>query len=107
MARLHMGGVSHRSHGKSRDRQGRHVYASAIQKKGNGMTDRQAMQFEAERVRHMLGDAIAQIEVEGGDVRMFSAALLIAGVEMHGEVFGTDALSFRIFLPEIAREQLG
>ena len=57
------------------------------------MTNETTMRTEAERVRAAVLDMIAQIEVEGGDVRAFTAALTTAAVEMQLEVFGPEGMN--------------
>lgn len=52
---------------------------------------RNLMEAEAARVRGMMADAVAQLEVEGGDIRCFTAALLIAALELCVEVEGPEA----------------
>lgn len=56
------------------------------------MTDKERMEREAERVRCLIGDCVAQIEIEHGDIRMFAAAMLTAAIELHLEVEGPHGL---------------
>ncbi|WP_372922824.1 hypothetical protein [Roseovarius sp.] len=56
------------------------------------MTTETTLTIEAERVRESLTDMIAQIEIEGGDIRAFTAALTAAAIELQIEVFGPEGL---------------
>lgn len=56
------------------------------------MTAEHLMEIEMHRVRQFLGDAVADLEADGGDLRMFAAAFLAAAVQLHTEIEGTEAL---------------
>jgi hypothetical protein len=47
---------------------------------------------EKVRVRQMVDDALAEIATEGGNVRLFGAALLVLAIQVHAELEGTDGL---------------
>ena len=63
-----------------------------------------ALRIEADRVRRHLGEMVAEMVAEGGDVRAFSAALLTAAVQLHAEVEGLDGLARAI--TALARRQM-
>jgi len=68
------------------------------------MTDEQIMATEKARVQEMLAEAIEQIENDGGSVRFFAAAFLVAAFELHVEVEGTDNL--QAAMARLGREAL-
>ncbi|MCZ4260974.1 hypothetical protein O4G76_09010 [Limimaricola sp. G21655-S1] len=56
------------------------------------MTERQMIVKERDRVSGLLSEAVSGLEAEGGDLRLFAAALLMAAVQLHIEVEGVDGL---------------
>lgn len=54
------------------------------------MSAAEMMEIEMGRVRRVLGEAVAELEADGGDLRMFAAALLAAAVQLHTEIEGTE-----------------
>lgn len=56
------------------------------------MTDAAKMRSEMVRVRDFLGQAVADLEADEGDLRFFAAAFLAAAVQLHTEVEGHEAL---------------
>ena len=51
------------------------------------------VQNEVNRVRRHLAEMVAELQAEGGDIRAFSAAILVASVQLHAEVEGTHSLA--------------
>lgn len=68
------------------------------------MNETEQMDTEVERVRAMLGNAVAAVEAENGDLRFFAAALLTAAVQMHVEIEGVEGM--RRALSRLAFRQL-
>lgn len=56
------------------------------------MSTAEMMEIEMGRVRQFLGDAVADLEANGGDLRMFAAALLGAAVQLHAAIEGTEPM---------------
>jgi len=47
------------------------------------MTDKQKMKIEMNRVRDILGDVVADLEADEGDLRFFAAAWLSQAIQLH------------------------
>ena len=56
------------------------------------MTNGERMETEMTRVRDFLGQAVADLEADEGDMRFFAAAFLAAAVQLHTEIEGTEGL---------------
>ncbi|MBM1309073.1 hypothetical protein JQT66_04425 [Sulfitobacter mediterraneus] len=52
----------------------------------------QAMSVEIERAKSLLDEAMRQMSIDGGDLRFFSAALLVAATRLHIELEGPENL---------------
>ncbi|MCF3595468.1 hypothetical protein LZG00_15860 [Rhodobacteraceae bacterium LMO-12] len=57
------------------------------------ISDFRKMQAERERVKDLLGEAIQDLVCEGGDIRFFNAAFLVAAIQLHAEVEGPETIS--------------
>jgi len=56
------------------------------------MTDETKFKAEIDRVQALLADAVAGVEADGGDVRIFNSAYLISAIQLHIEVEGGQSL---------------
>ncbi|MCV2871588.1 hypothetical protein OEZ71_04695 [Defluviimonas sp. WL0050] len=56
------------------------------------MTDAEIMETEMKRVRDFLGQAVADLEADEGDLRFFSAAFLTAAIQLHVDIEGVEGL---------------
>jgi len=56
------------------------------------MTNDQRVKIERHRVREMLAKQIDDMTIDGGDIRFFSGALLVAAVQLHAELEGPESL---------------
>lgn len=59
---------------------------------GNQNMNTDDKHLEIQRVRNLLTDEIERLEIQGGDVRSFSSALLLAASELYSEVYGSNQL---------------
>lgn len=57
------------------------------------MTDEQKMQIERDRVSFLLEQAVAALTAEGGDIRVFNAAFLVAAIQLHCEIEGPETIA--------------
>lgn len=56
------------------------------------MKNEQKMKIEMQRVSDLLALAVADLEAEGGDIRFFNAAFLVAAIQLQAEVEGPDTI---------------
>jgi len=56
------------------------------------MKNEQKMKIEKQRVSDLLAQAVTDLEAEGGDIRFFNAAFLIAAIQLQAEVEGPDTI---------------
>lgn len=52
----------------------------------------QAMRGEIERAKRLLDEAVLELSDDGGDLRFFSAALLVTATRLHVELEGPQNL---------------
>ncbi len=50
----------------------------------------------ANRVRMLSGDAVADVETEGGNINMFSTGFLRLGLDVHVELYGPSSLAHEV-----------
>jgi hypothetical protein len=56
------------------------------------MTDAQKLEIERDRVASLLEQAVAALTAEGGDIRCFNAAFLVAAIQLQAEMEGPETI---------------